>query len=291
MNIELVNENEQAKTWNGHAGRAWVDMQASLDRLFQPFEEMLVEATSARRPTRVLDVGCGAGATTLALARRLGSAAHCLGIDISEPMIAAARRRAHQDNIAAGFLCANAETHTFEPAAHDMIVSRFGVMFFDEPIRAFANLRRAAAPDAKLRFIAWRSAAENPFMTTSERAAAPFLPGLPTRKPGEPGQFAFADLTRVQEILTASGWSAIEIHPIDVACTMPETELVPYISRLGPVGLALQDTAEPLRTQVVETARAAFAPYVHGPEVRFTAACWMVNAQAAPRIEAGPRVV
>ena len=144
MNTQPVNENEQAKTWNGHAGHAWVEMQSSLDRLFQPFEEMLVQAAAARPPRRVLDVGCGAGATTLALARRLGSGAHCLGIDISEPMLATARLRARQEGSHAEFLRANAETHPFEPATFDRIVSRFGVMFFDDSTGAFANLRRAA---------------------------------------------------------------------------------------------------------------------------------------------------
>ena len=281
MNTQPVNENEQAKTWNGHAGHAWVEMQSSLDRLFQPFEEMLVQAAAARPPRRVLDVGCGAGATTLALARRLGSGAHCLGIDISEPMLATARLRARQEGSHAEFLRANAETHPFEPATFDRIVSRFGVMFFDDSTEAFANLRRAATPDAELHLITWRSAADNPFMTTAERAAALLLPGLPARKPGAPGQFAFAAPNHVRGILTASGWDAIDIQPIDVTCAMPESDLVPYISRLGPVGLALQDAAEPLRAQVVETARAAFAPYVHGPEVRFTAACWMVTAHAS----------
>ena len=146
---------------------------------------------------RVLDVGCGTGSTTLAVARRLGAKGRCIGIDISEPMIAAARARAEREGTPASFIRADAQTHAFEPASFDMIISRFGVMFFDDSVRAFANLRRAAKQTPSLRFIAWRSAAENPFMTTAERAAAPLLPNLPARRPDAPGQFAFADRDRV----------------------------------------------------------------------------------------------
>jgi hypothetical protein len=116
-------------------------------------------------------------------------------------------------------------------------------------------------------------------MTTAERAAAPLLSDIPARRPDAPGQFFLADRHRVSCILEASGWAGIDIRSIDVDCALPETELVGYITRLGPVGLALQEADERTRAQVIETVRAAFDPYVHGTEVRFTAACWMVGAQ------------
>lgn len=274
-------DNAQTALWNGRAGRAWVDAQQVLDQMFKPLEDRLVEAVRAGSGQRVLDVGCGTGSTTLAVARQLGAKGHCIGIDISEPMIAAARARAEREiDTPASFIRADAQTQAFEPASFDMIISRLGVMFFDDPARAFANLRRAARDGAELRFIAWRSAAENPFMTTAERSAAPLLPDLPARRPGAPGQFAFADRHRVCTILEEGGWAEIDIRPIDVACTLPEKELVGYLTRLGPVGLILQDADERTRTRIVETVRAAFEPYVHGDEVRFTAACWMVRARA-----------
>ena len=164
-----------------------------------------------------------------------------------------------------------------------MIVSRFGVMFFDEPIRAFANLRRASKDDGELRFVAWRGAAENPFMTTAERLAAPLLPNLPPRRPDAPGQFAFANNDRVRTILEKSGWAQIELRPLDVECTLSENALVPYFTQLGPVGMILQEANDQTRARVVETVRAGFDPYVHGSEVRFTAACWMVGARAGER--------
>jgi SAM-dependent methyltransferase len=201
-------------------------------------------------------------------------------------MIAFARARAEREGTPASFIRADAQTHAFEPASFDMISSRFGVMFFTDPVRAFANLRRAARNGAALRFVAFRSAAENPFMTTAERAAAPLLPNLPARRPDAPGQFAFADRRRVLSILEESGWAEIDIRPIDIACTLPEKELMRYASRLGPVGLMLQEADDLTRTQVIETVRAAFGPYVHGPEVRFIAACWLVSARAPSRVGA-----
>jgi SAM-dependent methyltransferase len=273
-------DNEQTKLWNGLAGHAWVEAQGSLDQMLKPFEDLLVDAVSAGSAGRVLDVGCGTGSTTLAVAR-LAAKGRCVGIDISEPMIAAARARAERESSPARFIRADAQTHAFEPASFDMIVSRFGVMFFDDPVRAFANLRRAAGDNAELRFVAWRSAAENPFMTTAERAAAPLLPALPARRPDGPGQFACADRHRVQGILEDSGWAQIDIRPIDVACTLPEKALVLYLTRLGPVGRMLDAADDRTRTQVIETVRPAFDPYVHGAEVRLTAACWMVGARAS----------
>jgi hypothetical protein len=154
-------------------------------------------------------------------------------------------------------------------------------MFFDSPVQAFANLRHAAKDGAMLRAIAWRSAAENPFMTTAERAAAPLLPDLPPRDPNGPGQFAFADPERVRRILGESGWTGVEIAPNDPVCTLPEPDLTRYLIRLGPLGRVLQDADEPTRARIMAVVRPAFAPFVHGNEVRFTAACWMVTARAA----------
>ena len=289
MDVPDELNDEQARLWNGPSGRAWVENQELLDQLYKPFESLIVEIASATPRRAVLDVGCGAGATTLAVARHprgaggAGDAAPdgaiCVGVDISEPLIAAARARARRENTPATFICANAQTHPLEPATFDLIVSRFGVMFFDDPVAAFANLRRAARNGGELRVIPWRSAAENPFMTTAERAAAPLLPNLPPRRQNAPGQFALADAQHTNSTLEASGWSDIDIRPIDVTCTMPATELARHVTRLGPVGLALQDADAETRARVTETVLAAFAPFVHGEEVRFTAACWMVAAR------------
>jgi ubiquinone/menaquinone biosynthesis C-methylase UbiE len=276
MDITQQTGGEQAAHWNGPAGQAWVDAQETLDRMFKPFEDRLVEAVTAG--TSVLDVGCGTGSTTLAVARRVGAEGSCIGVDISEPMLALARARAERERVPARFICANAQEHAFPAGSFDTIVSRFGVMFFENAVRAFANLRRATRGRGRLRVVAWRSPADNPFMTTAERAAEPLLPNLTPRQPGAPGQFAFANRERVYSILEESGWTDIDIQPLDVECTLPEEELVRYFTRMGPVGRLLDDADDRTRTQVIEVVRPAFDPYVHGSEVRFTAACWMIAA-------------
>ena len=281
MHDTQESDSEQSRLWNGPAGRAWVDRQPLLDRLFAPLGTLLIESLAGHSLGRVLDVGCGTGAVTLALASPSGDAGECVGIDISAPMIEAARARAEREGSRARFVCADAQAHAFAPAGFDTLVSRLGVMFFDDPVAAFANLRRAARDGAALRFLAWRAAAENPFMTTAERAAAPLLPRLPARRPGAPGQFGFADRERVESILAQAGWGAIAIRPVDLACSLPARELVPYLSRLGPVGIALEQADAATRERVVETVRAAFEPFVQGDEVRFTAACWLASAEAA----------
>jgi ubiquinone/menaquinone biosynthesis C-methylase UbiE len=272
-------DGEQAQLWNGPAGRAWVELQAVLDGMLKPFGDIVVERVPAGGNGAVLDVGCGAGATTFASARRLGAEGRCVGVDISEPLIAAARSRAEREGVEARFIHADAQTHDFEPS-FDMIISRFGVMFFEDPVQAFANLRRAAGRQAALRFVAWRSAAENPFMTTAERAAAPLLPNIPARLPEAPGQFAFADQNRVRRILEEAGWSGMDIRPVDLACALPEKDLVGYFTRLGPVGRVLQEADDPTRTSAIATIRAAFDPYVKNAKARFDAACWLVDAKA-----------
>jgi SAM-dependent methyltransferase len=271
---------EQTALWNGAAGRAWVEAQEVLDRLYAPLQDLLVEAVAATSSRVVLDVGCGTGSTTLAVARTLDATGRCVGIDISEPMIALARTRAEQARTPAEFIRADAQIHAFEPGSFDLFISRFGVMFFDDPVQAFSNLRRAALPGAHVRFITWRSAADNPFMTTAESAAGPLLPNLPSRRPDGPGQFAFANRERAHAILHESGWTGIDIRPLDVALTLPETDLSRYVTRLGPVGLILQEADDRTRALVFETIRPAFDPYVHGADVRFTAACWMMGARA-----------
>lgn len=273
-------DHPQAAHWNGPAARAWVEGQTFMDRMLQPFEALLVAAVPSGFSGTVLDVGCGTGRTTVATAAKLGPGGRCVGVDISEPMLAAARTRAAEAGAAATFVCADAQDHGFAPGVVDLVLSRFGVMFFLDPVAAFANLRRATAAGGQLRAVAWRRAAENAFLTTAERAAAPFLPDLPPRRPDGPGQFAFGDGGRVRDILNESGWTDAAVTAIDVACALPEAELAPYIATMGPVGLALQSADAATRAQVIAAAHDAFAPYVRDGEVRFTAACWLLTARA-----------
>jgi SAM-dependent methyltransferase len=278
MDASRRTDDEQAARWNGPAGNAWVDLQELLDEMFRPFEELLVDAVAAEHAGSVLDVGCGTGGVTRAVARRAG---HCVGVDISGPMIETARAHAEREGVPASFIQADAQEYAFDPGTFDAVVSRFGVMFFSDPVRAFGNLRSTVRDGAGLRCVVWRGPEENPFMTTAERAAAPFLPDLPARRPDQPGQFAFADPERVRRILAESGWAGIDIQPVDVVCALPEKDLVTYFTRLGPLGMVLPGADERTRAEIVEAVRPAFDPFVRGTEVRYTAACWMVSARAA----------
>lgn len=280
MNIGRTKDNAQSAFWNGTAGQAWVETQALLDQIFKPIEDMLTRAVSTKHAQQILDVGCGIGSTTLAASRLVGAQGHCVGIDISAQMIAMARSRAKHEGLPTSFICNDAQRYTFEPKTFDLIISRFEVMFFEDFVDAFKILRQAASNNGELHFYAWRAAEENPFMTMAECAAKAMLLDLPTRRPDEPGQFAFAKQSRLSSILQESGWSAINIEPVDIPCAFPESGLVRYISWMGPLGRALQKLGAQDRQNVVEAVRAAFDPYVDGNEVRFIAACWKVNARA-----------
>jgi SAM-dependent methyltransferase len=258
-------------------------MQDVLDRMLAPFEMFLSKEAFPGEGGRVLDIGCGAGATTTSMARRLGPTGLCVGVDISEPLLRVSKERVSAEKLgSAQFVQADAQTYAFEPGRFDSVMSRFGVMFFGNPEAAFANIRRATRSDGKLAFVAWRSPAENPFMTTAARAAAPLLPNLSTPDPGAPGQFAFADGDRVRRILNASGWKNIDVRPIDVTGNIAEQELMTYVTKLGPVGVALRDpdVDEATRARTVSVVRAAFEPYIQNGTARFTMACWLVSAHA-----------
>lgn len=285
--ISQVSPVSQEEHWNGAAGQAWVAGQQTLDALFQPFEQSLVAAAAQHCARQVLDVGCGTGSTTLAIAAAMaGQDGRCTGIDIARSMLALASERARGIDADARFVCADAQSHAFAPGQFDLVVSRFGVMFFADPVRAFANLRAAVRPGGALQFFAWRSPAENPFMTAGERAAAHLLPAPAPRAKDGPGQFAFADPVRVRSILEQAGWADVEIVAVDVQCAMPADRLPGYFSRMGPVGLALQALDEGARQPVLAALEAGFAPYVEGTQARFVAACWKVCARSSTAAEA-----
>jgi SAM-dependent methyltransferase len=271
---------DQAELWNETAGHNWVEMQSVLDEVLAPFEKLLIEHALSDGTRHLLDIGCGSGSTTLAAARRLRKGGSSLGADISAPLIEAARKRALQEGLDnASFVQADAQTHAFEAGRFDAAISRLGVMFFDDPVAAFANIRRGMRSGGLLAFVAWRSPEENPFMTTAARAAAPYLPSLPKPDPNGPGQFGFADPDRVRRILEASGWHGIDLQPIDVTESLSETNLSAYVTKMGPVTLALKDVDEQTRVKVNGVVRAAFNPFIRDGMARFNMACWLVKAR------------
>ncbi|SES23690.1 Methyltransferase domain-containing protein [Lentzea xinjiangensis] len=262
---------EQAAWWRA-AGEGWARAQDMVGLVLQPFQDVLVEAALARPRRRVLDVGCGTGAVTRAIAEATGAV--CVGVDISETMLAAAREHGKAE-----FVEADAQVHAFEER-FDLVVSRFGVMFFADPVAAFGNLLRAAVPGGELTFVTWRAVEENPFMATASRIAASLAPAAVAPDPDGPGPFSLADAGRTREVLERGGWDGIEILPVDRTCVLPAELLVPYLSNMGPIARALREAEESERGRMVESARAAFGEFVHGDEVRIPAACWQVTASA-----------
>ncbi|HYW17469.1 MAG TPA: methyltransferase domain-containing protein [Allosphingosinicella sp.] len=268
---------DQSVRWNDRTGRTWAELGEMLDRLLEPFVPLVLREIEPLEGRRILDVGCGAGALALAAAER---GAEALGIDISAPLIEAARARAERSGIGAEFVQADAQSHRFDPPAFDALVSRFGVMFFADPREAFRNLRSAVRPGGKLACLAWRGPDENGFMTAAERAAADLLPRLPERVENEPGQFGFADSGHVRSILAQAGWRDVAIRPADVECSLPEKDLRVYIRRMGLVADQLPALDDSTRAEVERRIDSAFDPYLRNGEARFTAACWLVTARA-----------
>lgn len=276
----------QIEYWNGEVGSRWVALQTRLDELFSDLTAAAIEAAAPTAGERVLDVGCGCGATVLALADRIGPEGSVLGVDISAVMLDAARERvAKKGAVKAKVLLADAAIHPFAPASVDLVFSRFGVMFFDEPAQAFANIRRALRPGGRLFFVCWRPYKENPFFAAPHWAAKPHLPDQEDQKlpPDAPGPFALADPDRVRNILDEAGFSAVDIEPRDAMMRVggpgERDAATDFIVRIGPVARALATATEAQRASAKQAVHAALADY-DGPQgILMPARVWFVSAR------------
>lgn len=268
---------DQAAYWNQAGGQAWVDLQNLMDRLNRPIEEVLVARAFPGAGKRVIDIGCGAGATTLGMAKRLGPEGLSLGVDISGPLIEIAKAQAIAG---AQFVEADAQTYDFGAPGFDAAMSRFGVMFFSNFDAAFANIRAGLKPGAELVFACWRKPADNPMAVIASRAAAPFLPPTPPTDPLAPGRFAFADPDRVHGILQRSGWAQINIDRLDTPTPVALPDLVTLSLRMGPVAAALRDQDETARAKVRDAVERSLAAEAVDGVVPMVAGCWLVTARA-----------
>lgn len=272
---------DQIAYWNDAGGSVWVEMQAQLDRMTAPFSRQAVEALAPAAGERLLDIGCGSGGSTLELARRVGAGGQVLGLDISIPMLGLAKRRAAEaglDNVR--FVEADAQTTALEPHGHDGLFSRFGVMFFDDPVVAFTNLHGALRPGGRLAFVCWRTLAENGWATVSLTAALRHLPAPPPPVPGAPGAFAFADPDRIRDILGRAGFSGIAVTAFDTKAGVGDLDqTLALVLRSGPVGALLREH-EDKREVVAAAVREALAPHQTAEGVLLDAATWIVTATA-----------
>jgi SAM-dependent methyltransferase len=227
---------------------------------------------------RVIDIGCGCGDTSMELARRVGPSGTVTGADISLPMLDIARRRAEALSLGwARFLEADAQVHDFEPV--DAAFSRFGVMFFADPVAAFANIRKALAPSGRLGFVCWRAMAENHWMALPLAAVQRLAPATPPLPADAPGPFAFADRDRLKRILADAGFADVSIEPHDQGIGQNDLEsAVRTTMNMGPIGAALRENPQ-LRAPIREAVHIALAPYAGAAGVRLPSATWIVTAR------------
>jgi SAM-dependent methyltransferase len=294
--MEIANR-EQAEHWNsGDDAGHWVTKQARYDGMLAAFGEMVLTQAELAPGEAVLDIGCGCGATTLAAASAVASGAasgaasgvapgRAVGADLSAPMLA----RAREDAAAAGlsnitFIEADAQIHPFDPASFDAVISRFGVMFFNDPVAAFGNLRAAARPGGRLSFVCWQPMMANEWLVVAGGALAEHVPFPEHGPPDAPGMFALADPDRVRRILSDSGWSAVGFEGMETQMPVGGTgtidDAVDFL-RTGSLGRTMLAGADDdTRARAEASVRAALAPFATDDGVYMGAAVWLVRATA-----------
>lgn len=275
----MSQDNSAQKTyWNDTAGPSWVMAQASLDAMLEPLSVQAIDKASAQAGERALDVGCGCGATTLALAE---SGAHITGVDLSEPMIKRAKERAAgHDNVEliVKDACVYDTKHHF-----DLVFSRFGVMFFADPYQAFGHLHAQLKPDGRLVFICWQAPDQNPWMALPGRAVAPFLPPLdPPPQPTDPGPFALANPDYCSDILTQAGFKDIGLNTIEAGMFLGADldEVMSYQRFVGPVARVVKELQGTAQQQALAAARAVFEPHITESGLSLPGRAWLVTARA-----------
>lgn len=270
--------------WNGQGGHIWVARQTHTDITLAPMTEALLAFAAPRAGERVLDIGCGCGATTLELARAVGPAGRVTALDISGPMLAEGEARAKAAGIAnIDWRKADAATATLD--GFDLLTSAFGLMFFGDPVSAFANMRSAARPGARMAFVCWRPLADNPWMEVPMNAVARHLPPRPKAVPHAPGMFAFADPQRVAKVLAAAGWAPPRLDALDldldIAAGRGLEEAVVQSTQIGAVNSWLRNQSADVVAAATASLREALAVHQDGASVRLPAAMWLVSSEPA----------
>jgi SAM-dependent methyltransferase len=275
-------DQEQLERWNGNDGDYWATYYQRLDRTLAPVTGPLIEFAAPQPGSTALDIGCGCGATTLELARAVGPTGRVVGADISAPMLAVAKQRLH-DFPNAGFRHGSAGSIELGDIAASLVLSRFGVMFFGDPVAAFANIRTAVEPGGRLCFACWRPINENPWLQIPLHAVYEHVPRMPKPNPEEPGPFSFGDPERVTRILTSAGFAAPSFTRLDIKMELaPEggglDEAATQSSSMGPAKRALAGQPDEVVAAAVESIRAALAPHVSAEGVKLPGAVWLVAA-------------
>jgi len=276
----------QVADWNGRSGEQWVANQARLDAMLAAFGDAAIAAAAPGEGEQILDVGCGAGATSQALAARVGPRGHVLGVDISAPLIDRARAAAPA-GAPLTFELADAGTAALPGQAFDLLFSRFGGMFFDDPAAAFAHMRGALKPGGRLAFVCWRGGAENDWVRLPMAAVASLVPLPPPPDPEAPGPFSFGDSGRVVRILTDAGFTDVSIAPFDHPVPFGHgatreaavDNAVDMAFQVGPLARLLAQQPDEIRARAAEAVRRAFAAKPGDRSVMIDGAAWIVTAR------------
>ena len=271
---------DMAEYWNGRPAEVWVTEAERFDSLLAPFGRRLLTAAALTPGERVLDVGCGNGAVSLDAARAVEPGGHVAGLDLSAPMLAVARRRAEERGVGADFVQGDAQTISFDDG-FDVLLSRFGVMFFDDPEAAFANLAKAARPGGRLCFVCWQEMLVNEWLAVPSLAMVSHvgIPELP--EPGAPGPFALADPDRTRQLLTSAGWSDIDLveHKDGMRMGRDPEDVIAFMLS-DEMGRRLVDGKDPEAVQAGKQATLeALQPFVTPDGVVLGGTVWVVTAR------------
>lgn len=282
MSDATIANEEQARFWTEQAG-TWLDVEQAFEEFASGPGLAAMDQLPLEAGQRVLDIGCGGGPTTLELARRVGPAGEAVGLDISDELLVAAAARAEAAGVVnARFLHADAQTHPFEPGSFDAAYSRFGVMFFDDLVGAFANIRSALRPGGTLAFVSWQSVFLNEWIIVPTLAAAQVLGSLPTPPAaGEPSPFSLSEPDRVREILEGAGFGDVASIPAAEAVPVGEeriAQLAHNSMRLGAVRDMVSEADDATRQRVAEAIEAALRERVVDGVLRLTRAVLVVSA-------------
>lgn len=273
---------DQAEYWNSAAGQKWATFQAALDQRFQPLTDGLLARAAAGAGERVVDVGCGTGATTLRLAEAVGAEGSVLAIDISLPLLALARQRSEAGGHGhVRFQCADAQTHRFDDVA-DLLFSRFGVMFFEDPIAAFRNLATGLRPGGRLGFVCWAALERNPLFAVPLASGVRHLGPPDPQPPRAPGPLAFSDRDYVEEILAAAGFVSIEVEQVETTlpCAPTAAAEAEFACMLGPLArlIIAHEADQATREAIVQDVAVGFQPYQGAGGVHLPATVFHVSA-------------
>lgn len=277
-----MNNTEQIADWNGEQGRRWAVYQQRIDRMIEPFAQATLQAAAAAPGEQVLDIGCGCGGSTLALAQAVAPGGRVLGVDISRPMLQVARTLvdAHP-GLDFGFAEADAADAAL-PGAQDLLHSRFGLMFFAEPAAALRHLRASLKPGGRCAFVCWRAPRDNPWAMAPLVAARKALGVNPApADPLLPGPFAFADGARLQGLLQQAGFAAIELQRLDapVALGPSAAEAALQCLRMGPVSRLAREAGVEHEPRLLDAIEQALAEHAAADgSVQLGGSTWLVTA-------------